>query len=104
MNQEAPPIDRNPIPQSSYQPEQGNIGAWDFASRFGNYFSQGHGYTPMQFDLQSLLQYYQQQEQAQQQQVIDPRAQLMQELQAYGQPQRPQAIPEKRYGTTNQMG
>ena len=79
--QEQPPVERTPIPEVTYKPKEGDIGAWNFES----IFSGRQDFTPMQFDFDSLMKfYYQQQAEEQGQAPISPRQEFVNQLQSYG--------------------
>lgn len=78
MYQEQPPVERTPIPEMTYKPKEGDIGAWDFQSKFAG----GQVYSPPQFDFESLVKYYYQHEQGQLE--ISPQQKLINSLQNYG--------------------
>lgn len=62
----------------TYQPVEGDIGAWDYQSKFAG----GNAYTPMQFDFLSLMKYYYQQQNGEMN--ISPQQRLLNSLQEYG--------------------
>lgn len=78
MNQEQLPVERTPVPEMTYEPVQGDIGAWDYQSKFAG----GQTHAPMQFDINSLMRYYYQKQQGQL--AMSPQEKLINSLQNYG--------------------
>lgn len=86
MEEQAPPVERNEVPQVKHEPFE------DIISRFGQYFARDRAAGQQQFDagsLQELWMKWQKEAamQGQEQNVLNAKQDLIQKLRGYGQPQ-----------------
>lgn len=52
--EESPPIETTPIPVMNYKPKEGDIGNWDFNSRFSQNYSKDYSFESLKRFLEAL--------------------------------------------------